>query len=160
MKKSIEWFDCEGPATQQRIDLVSREIGVTFPKTFIALMKECDGGTPEITSFKYYNNVIDAVVGDSLGCFMGFEEKGCAQDHLLGHYRSEFNYLPKGVIAFAFNGGGDYICFDYRKGKKNLDPEVVCWDHEESEEESIFFVAKNFDAFMAMLHPFDESLLE
>ena len=156
MQKSIEWFDTEGPATQERVDYVSKEIGITFPKNFIVLMKECDGGIPKINAFEYINVSMQLLRGAGIGCFMSFREKNYAHDHLLGHYKSENNYLPKEVIAFAFTGDGDYICFDYRKDKKTSDPEIVYWDHEESEGQNVSFVAKNFDAFMSMLHDDDE----
>ena len=160
MQHSIEWYRCERQATDERIDFVSKEIGVHFPKTFVALMKECDGGVPEISSFEYQNVFLNIIMGEGLGSFMGFEEKDYAHDHLLGHHQSQSNFLPKHVIAFGYTGGGDYICFDYRKETQISEPEIIYWSHSAPEDQNISFIAKNFDAFMAMLHPFDESLLD
>ena len=159
MQKSIEWFHCESCASQERIVFVSQTIGVSFPKSFVVLMQECDGGTPEITCFEYTSQSMASEIGTGLGSFLGFEE---TPDHydLLGYYLDPSEFFPSGLVAFADTGGGDYICFDYRQDKSNPDPEIVYWEHGSEEGNDICFVAKNFDAFMAMLHPFDESLLD
>jgi len=159
MKKTIEWYRCKGPAPQERIEFVSKEVGIIFPESFVALMQECDGGRPEITCFEYTSRSMASEIGTGIGSFLGFGETPDNYD-LLGYYHDPSEFFPEGLVAFADTGGGDYICFDYRLGKTNPDPEIVYWEHGAEEGNDICFVAKNFDAFMAMLHPFDESLLK
>jgi hypothetical protein len=157
MNKKIEWFDCERHTTPERIALVSQEIGVTFPELFCCLMMECDAGSPLYTAFDYYDVYFKCVVGEGLGGFLGFEEGYC---NLLKKYQSPPEFFPLGLIAFSQTGGGDLICFDYRQGKDNPDPEIVYWRSGSGEGQDISFIAKNFEAFMGMLkEDNDEELL-
>jgi hypothetical protein len=59
-------------------------------------------------------------------------------------------HFPEGLIAFADNGSGDHICFDYRSDKNNPSPTIVIWLHE-FWPDSAGFIAKDFDAFAASL---------
>ena len=156
----IDWYECEKQASQERIKSVEKEIGLSFPQSFIDLMKECDGGWPEIGSFSFDNTFLGVVMGSSISNFLSFTEDTRVTEHLIGIYKLFYDRFPKNVIAFGYTGSGDYICFDYRKDKKTSNPEIVYWEHSAPDDESISFVARNFDAFMAMLHPFDESLLD
>jgi len=57
-----------------------------------------------------------------------------------------------GVIPFGDNGGGDMICFDYRKNRTTDNPPIVIWNHDMGLEHRVVFIAKNFEEFVDMLH--------
>ncbi len=57
-----------------------------------------------------------------------------------------------GLIPFGDNGGGDLICFDYRKDKTTDNPPIVIWNHDLGLEHRVVFIAKNFEEFINMLH--------
>lgn len=57
-----------------------------------------------------------------------------------------------GLIPFGDNGGGDMICFDYRKDRTIDDPPIVIWNHDMGLEHRIVFIANNFEEFINMLH--------
>ena len=65
-------------------------------------------------------------------------------------------FFPKGLVAFGEDGGGDFICFDYREGKDNPNPPIVYWRHDANEGEDVSFIAKDFETFIGMLKSEDE----
>lgn len=75
---------------------------------------------------------------------------------LLSTFNSPPEFFPEGLVAFSEDGGGNYICFDYRQGKKNSDPSVVFWNHEAEIGKDVSFVAINFEVFLSMLKSEEE----
>ena len=57
-----------------------------------------------------------------------------------------------GLIPFGENGGGDMICFDYRKNRTTNNPPIVIWNHDMGLEHRVVFIANNFEEFINMLH--------
>lgn len=57
-----------------------------------------------------------------------------------------------GLIPFGDNGGGDLICFDYRKDRETDNPPIVIWNHDMGLEHRVVFIAPNFEEFINMLH--------
>ena len=57
-----------------------------------------------------------------------------------------------GLIPFGENGGGDYICFDYRNDKTTDNPPIVIWNHDMGLKHRVVFIANNFEEFINMLH--------
>ena len=57
-----------------------------------------------------------------------------------------------GLIPFGDNGGGDMICFDYRKDRTTNDPPIVIWNHDMGLKYRVVFIANNFEEFINMLH--------
>ena len=57
-----------------------------------------------------------------------------------------------GLIPFGENGGGDMICFDYRKNKDTDNPPIVIWNHDMGLENRVVFIADNFEEFVNILH--------
>lgn len=56
--------------------------------------------------------------------------------------------LPRRLIPFGQDGGGNYVCFDYRHSGV---PSVVFWHHELDAEEGVFPVAATFEEFLQIL---------
>ncbi|HCU07139.1 MAG TPA: hypothetical protein DIC42_06155 [Holosporales bacterium] len=73
---------------------------------------------------------------------------------LLSTYQNPPEFFPKGFIPFSEDGGGNYICFDYRTCSEN--PLIVYWDHGIEENEGIFFLADSFEEFLSMLKSEEE----
>lgn len=57
-----------------------------------------------------------------------------------------------GLIPFGENGGGDMICFDYRKNKNTDDSPIVIWNHDMGLDHKVVFVANNSEEFVNMLY--------
>ncbi|MDR0695636.1 MAG: SMI1/KNR4 family protein [Holosporales bacterium] len=68
-----------------------------------------------------------------------------------------YRYFDSRLIPFGENGGGDFICFDYRNHNGD-NPPIVIWSHDvANNSKRISFIANNFEEFINMLHePEDE----
>lgn len=70
-----------------------------------------------------------------------------------------YKYFSELLIPFGENGGGDYICFDYRKDPNSDNPPVVFWYHDVAEQEDrTSFIANNFEEFINMLHECEDDI--
>ena len=70
--------------------------------------------------------------------------------HALHHHHD----VPRAIIPIAVDGGGDYMCLDYRQSA--TEPGVVYYSHEAPPEHSLCHLADSSTAFLAMLEPPEE----
>lgn len=148
IKPNIKWYRCEKAASHESIAKAEKEIHITFPRGYINLMLSCDAGIPFNTDFEYYDESLKCVIPQSMGGFLGVEHEVY---NIINLYKTTPEFFPDKLIAFAETGNGDYICFDYRNGKDNLDPPIVYWNHEADVGKDVSFVANNFEEFLSML---------
>ncbi len=140
--------------SEERIAFLENEIGIKFPTLFVDLVKEHDGGYPTPSCFKYYNYSLESYFGNGVGAFLCLEKNEYGD--LLSTYQDPPEFFPIGLVAFSQDGGGNYVCFDYRKGKDSLDPPVVYWSHESEEGKDVSFLANNFEEFLKILKTDEE----
>lgn len=150
--------DCFERAQATDIAECEKVIGIVFPITFKEKSLKCDGGTPIKNNFNYYSRSSGRYSGTSVGLFLLFSKHyPHPSELLLRQYQNPAEFFPEGLVAFAVDGGGDKICFDYREGKDNLDPPIVIWEHEGDEGNDVSYLAPNFEAFMNMLMDEEEA---
>lgn len=147
--EKISWIVCYGKVTEERIEFLQEKIGIKFPHSFVNLIKECDGGVPKSSEFYFYDEYFQSKITACVGGFLNLSSSEWSD--FLNNYLSSPEFFPEGLIAFAEDGGGDFICFDYRKGKNIADPPIVYWSHEADIGKDISFVANNFEEFIEML---------
>lgn len=153
------WLDCHGPVDEETIKSVQAQIGVTFPKSFIELVKNCDGGAPIKSALTYYNTYHKKTVYIEIGNFLSFDTSEEVYETIIDFYKIPSEFYNKNLIAFADTGSGDLFYFDYRQGKDNKNPPVVYWNHEAEEGKDVFFLANNFEEFLEMLYePQDDEI--
>jgi len=145
---SIEWKHVEHKLTTTEIENVEKHFGVRFPVDYIECILENNGGYPSHRIFfvngreEGINNFI-CVVDDEHGIIK------TAQDIS--------DRLESGLVPFARDAGGNYVCFDYRNNA--LSPSVVFWEHEKAflgADDSIVKVADSFTQFMNSLQIFED----
>lgn len=140
---------------KDRIKYIENRIEHTLPLDFIRYIENCDDVTLVKSDFKYYDIAFQDVWWSGIGCFLDLNES--SSSGLLEMFLSPPEFFPEGLVAFADTGGGDFICFDYRDDKVNLDPPIVLWRHGADVGKDVSFIAKNFEAFLEMLEePEDE----
>jgi hypothetical protein len=147
---SIDFDICYGFVSKDRFSFLEEKMGVVFPKIYKETIKECDGGYPLRNTFKYLRADSNKVREDCIGAFSRVND--CEYINILERYLNPPEFFPKDLIAFGENGGGDFICFDYRQGKDNPNPPIVFWNHEAEEGKDVSFIAKNFEEFIDMLY--------
>lgn len=64
----------------------------------------------------------------------------------------EANHLPRALVPFGIDGGGDVLCFDYRESEA---PSVVVWYHELSGADGVHQIAPSFTDFLKVLRADD-----
>ena len=125
-----------------------------FPKLYKKLVRFHDGGTLKKNIFTYmYNEILDENV---VGFFLPWQKEtlGIEGEYIIDQIESPPEFFPKGLIPFAPDGGGNYLCFDYRNCREN--PPIVYWDHGIEENEGIFFLADSFEEFINSLKSEEE----
>lgn len=146
----IEWDDYENPVQYKEIHKVEEALGIKFPKDFVECVKLHHGGHPKIYGFDFISTFDSKKMGSCLGELLSFSKD--ETNKLLKSYRNLtiHNTLPKKVVPFARDGGGDYMCFDFRENPEN--PPVVYWEHEAfPPEKAISYLAPTFTDFLKML---------
>lgn len=134
---------------KQQFSHVLKLLGVNFPKTFYELLKCNDGGYPNPDSFIYFDQDFDERIGGCIAAFLPLSEN--LYGNLLSIHKNPPEFFPNGLIAFAEDGGGNFICFDYREGKDNDNPPIVFWNHAADIGKDVSLIENSFDEFVNSL---------
>jgi len=142
MRNDLRWQDCLPAVNDEAIDTVEQRLGVRLPADYIECVRQCDGGWPHLHHFSYPDPDLGAVE-TSIGRFLSLSASH--EGNLLEVLDWLSDQLPSGIVPFADEPGGDFICFDYRSGAT---PSVVYWMHERSGDEAVVTLAPTFSAFL------------
>ncbi len=148
---SITWELCDSAISDGVRAECEHLLGVTFPREFRDVMQRCPGGHPvERSDF----NLLHPGMGRVESCLGALLSLDPTDESGIVHTTRDLRQvhgLPAGVIPFAHDGGGDYMCLDFRA---TLDhPAVVYWAHEATPEMALAPLARSFLEFLAMLAP-------
>ena len=129
----------ESPVTPSQIDGVELVLGIRFPSRYRELIQEFNGAYGDVNF-----PLPDSEFGESMGVWLSllpwdmesiWSSLSAWKEHEI-HSR---------VIPFGEDGGGNWICFDYR-GKEM--PSIVFYFHEVGGDEGLYPVADDFDSFV------------
>ena len=136
---------------------VKTRLGQELPEAYVKFLLKHNGGRPD----PMFIILLDGeVIG--INCIFGID----ADEPSLDLEKTALffaGFLPKGVISIADAGGGNYICLDLRDGGER----VMYWDANASwgtwgsghwDEQDLWLVAPNFNAFVEMLSDIDIDL--
>lgn len=142
-------YQSETP-TDELIASIEEELGYKLPSSYIALMKQRNGGIPKNTCFPTEDATSWAEDHIAITGILGIgREKSYS---LCGDLGSQFmiddwGYPDIGVvICDCPSAGHDVIMLDYRACGRDGEPEVIHVDQEDDYE--ITFLADNFEAFI------------
>ena len=142
----------EGCISSERIKFVEKQLNIKFPKSFINLVREKDGGNPSLDfdEIMYFDpdDLRNRITG--INGFLTIEESEYYS--ILDNYFDPPEGFPEGLLGFAFLGS-DRFCFDYREGKHLKDPPIVYWIQGNEPGKDIAFLANNFEDFIGMFKP-------
>ena len=148
MRSDLSWKYYDEDLSDSDIKAVEEELGVKFPNDYIECIKKYHGGAPEKDCFTF-DSVKYGEMGSCLGVLLRLDQK--KEENILDTMKNLNDQLPKKIIPFGDDGGGDFMCFDYRDIKEEQSPKVVYWHHELNTEESISYLAQSFTEFIKML---------
>lgn len=128
------------PASDEAVRQAENELRVDLPADFLAVARTHQGASPQPASI----DLRDGFVTD-VDCLFHFEPSPFTSNILAAGFPFQ-DVLPKGIIPFARDVGGDVFCFNYRDDYDN--PSVVFF----GAGFGIVPLAPNFTAFLALLH--------
>ena len=140
------------PVTLDAIRNFEQSRNLTLSAEYVDFLLATNGGSPASTAFP-----IRGLGPSGIGIIQSFSGIGVL------HPTEELSYsfdlyagaIPKDVLLIAGNGGGDYICLDYRTGSTR----VAFWDKGhfwgtgEWRESDLYHVANSFGEFLESLRP-------
>lgn len=138
------------PPTDELIVSIEEELGYKLPSSYIALMKQRNGGVPKNTCFPTEDATSWSEDHIAISGILGVgREKSYS---LCGDLGSQFMIEDWGypdigvVICDCPSAGHDVVMLDYRACGRDGEPEVIHVDQEGDYE--ITFLADNFEAFI------------
>lgn len=139
--KKITWKKYENDflPSERDIQRIEEKIDFTFPNDFIDIMKENDGGYPDICTFELLDDE------DCINNLLSFDESD--KQSIVFAYSVLCRYGIKNLIPIARDPFGNYIC--YKKMELN-NSKIVFWDHEAPDK--IIDLCGSFSEFLNMLY--------
>ena len=151
---SLTWTFCKSPVDNRVLDEHERVLGMKFPGDLREVLQRCHGGHPVEKAVFWFEHPDPDLgrMGSGIGALVTLDPLDGGDD-MLGIVQTlrEYQDLPSGIVPFATDGGGDYICLDYRKDTDH--PTVVYWAHEADPGQSIAYLADSFTDFLGILEP-------
>ncbi len=148
-----DYFTSSGEITVERVLDAENKLGYKLPESYIQLIRTKNGGsskkdcfpTTNPTSWAEDHIAISGIKG--LGGAWGIDSDDLGNQHCI----DEWGYPEIGIaVCECPSAGHDMVMLDYRKNGKSGEPEVVHVDVE-SDEPTITFLAKDFEAFIVGL---------
>jgi hypothetical protein len=134
----------------QDVSEVEGELGYKLPSSYVALMRNQNGGIPRLTNYRTNERTSWADDHVSItGIYSIGRDMTCS---LCGEFScafwvEEWGYPPIGIyFADCPSGGHDMICPDYRECGPRGEPTVVHVDQEDNYK--ITYLAKDFESFI------------
>lgn len=155
LDKKVTISSDNGAISKKVLHLFEKFYKIKLPSLYITFITEHNGAYIKNDCF-YYDDPNSGGKKNTDGIvFEKFEDidyhieniKSGEEPDLDIKYRFE-----DGLIPFGDNGGGDMICFDYRKNRDTDNPPIVMWNHDIGLEHRVVFIANSFEEFINMLH--------
>jgi cell wall assembly regulator SMI1 len=147
--EDLAWENCRAELSDKRIGAVEAVLGVRLPEDYTKCIKKHHGGTPKPSRFTFRDQKLGEMES-CLGMLLSLDEND--SENLVDTWRDLASQLPRTIVPFADDGGGDFICFDYRNLHQKTAPVVVYWHHERTQPESLTGLCDSFSDFIKMLY--------
>ena len=118
-----------------------------LPDAYKEMVRFQDGGIMSNYFFSYEDDGINTTNCPAL--FLCWQKETLEFEYIWDKIARPPEGFPQGLIPFALDGGGNYMCFDYRNCTKN--PPIVFWNHECEEGKDVFYLAESFKDFINSL---------
>lgn len=151
---SREDYEDESPS-DEAVAQVERVLGVRLPASYVALMRQQNGGMPARASHRTAEGTSwadDHVAITGIFSIGSKKRYSLCGDSGSRFWIEEWNYPDIGVyFADCPSAGHDMLCLDYRTCGPEGEPQVVHVDQDFGFK--VTFVAENFEAFVRGLEP-------
>jgi hypothetical protein len=147
LREDLVWERCRHRIDVAIVRHAQERLGIEFPSEYVEIVLRCDGGTPRPNKFVYNDPDIGPVIS-GLAALLSLDE--ARVDNIFETLTNLSDELPRRVIPFGEDGGGDYTCFDFRTAE-GLNPSIVYWSHEREAETALIRLSDSFSSFLNML---------
>jgi hypothetical protein len=146
----------EGEISFDFINQIENKYAVKLPKRYVDFITKHNGACLYARVFNYMdpNRASNEFNSNSIA-FDSVEEILIHIENIQSGEEPDWDIkyrFEDGLIPFGDNGGGDLICFDYRKNRDTDNPPIVIWNHDMGFEHRVVFIANSFEEFINMLH--------
>jgi cell wall assembly regulator SMI1 len=131
------------PATTAEIEAAEAALGVTLPADFVAVARHHQGRAPSPCVFTLEDGT------ESVFNHLLHFDRSSPTSSLVGAWNDLRDILPSGLVPFAPDPGGNYLCFDFRESV--VHPPIAFWAHDDPTG-PLQRVAPSFTALLALLH--------
>ena len=146
----------EGKISETFIKQIEKKYNISLPVSYSSFIIEHNGACLFARIFDYQDPNIGVYKRNSSSiAFESVEDILFHIENIKAGEEPDWDDMYKfedGLIPFGDNGGGDMICFDYRKDRSTDNPPIVIWNHDMGLEHRVVFIANNFEEFINMLH--------
>jgi len=155
----LKLTDCQKRLTLADLALVEQDLRIKLPEAFRSFYLQHNGGTPDRTTWVDPAGKFDDIEVRDFLSMLYFNSKGDDPDFTLnGIARSQWaaGDLPKSLLPFAIDWGGNYLCLDIADGKVCYFLRDVWSDNlstEKNREINTRPVAESFSQFVSGLIP-------
>lgn len=136
---NIVWKFVNNNVSIKDIGNIENVLGIKLPKDYIDCVIANNAGYPDKMTFDTKEES-----GKVFEYLLGISESD--EDNIIDVYLRCKRDLPKGIIPFARDCFGNYICFKYSSTDKC---EIVFYNHENKK---IYFVSNTFTQFIDSLY--------
>lgn len=150
MKREIHWEFTSPPLSDDMIRGAELLLGVKFPPDYAKCLKNYHGAQP--LECEYVFETPDGTMWGSFGILLTISPYKAENIFVCLHYTGSV----RDVIPIVADGGGNYICLDYRNDEARTHPQVVYYDHEEDVEQNLFYLCDSFSELLDMLYMPDD----
>jgi hypothetical protein len=145
MEAGETWVGCRPPLDEETVRDAERRLDLKFPEDYVAAAAQCPGGHPQRNRFTYLDPVLGNV-RSSLAMLLDLSPD--ADEGVVSMTQLLADELPGRVIPIGDDGGGDYVCLDFRSDGP---PTVAYFSHESEPSDDVIPLASSFSAFLQML---------
>lgn len=136
---SITWKFVNNNVSMNDISNIENTLGIKLPKDYIDCVILNNAGYPDKNIFDIYEEK-----GKVFEYLLGISKDD--EDNILDVYSTCKNFLPKGIIPFARDGFGNYICFNYSDKDKY---KIIFYCNEN---EKMYFISNTFTELINKLY--------
>lgn len=144
-------FTDYGKISIEIVTNLEKNVNVILPQRYVRFIIKHNGAQLNFDIFDYFDTPRGYFTTNSIA-FLPVEEIKDFMQGLSNESIDDPGYFYEKLIPFGDNGGGDFICFDYRTHNGD-NPPIILWSHDVSyNAKRISFIANNFEEFINMLH--------
>lgn len=141
MLENIIWKESNGKVSEQEIKSVEMKLKIKFPKNYVDIVSQNDGGYPFPNRFKVKEN--EEIINNLLSF------KVDEDSNIMDVFEDVSDRLIEGVVPIAEDPFGNLICFDFRLDKEAT---IVFWNHEKEEVDVESVITNICDSFTDLLN--------